>query len=154
MVLHVPIALPGSGKTTWTTRVLKALRVSTDDIRVELSGGEYVHTSERNVEVFGTFHARVSEALHSGYDVIADATNLHYRHREALLHIAQEHTVDVDVHYIVFKNVAEAVARNAQREVQRVPDDAMVRFVGLYEKALRDIVDEPYTYITYIESVS
>lgn len=148
--LYVPIGIPGSGKSTWT-RLLRAAVISTDDIRAEAPGG-YVHSHEANLAVFNTFHERIGHYLSREVDVVADATNLQAKHRRSLLDIAVEQ--DADMHYIVFTNVAQAVLRNARRGgVARVPDEAMLRLVGQYETALKEILMEPYDSLTYIERV-
>lgn len=149
--LYVPIGLPGSGKSTWSRRMLSGTFISTDEIRVELSpSGEYVHNKQINEDVFVIFNARIGVCLGRGDQVIADATNLPRKRRHEVLDVGQRR--DAEIHGIVFTNVAQAVARNAQREgLRRVPDGAMLGFVELYERTLQDIKSEPFTTLTYIE---
>lgn len=149
--LYVPIGIPGSGKTTWSDRVLvsdSVIRISTDDIRDELhSGTDYIEG--RNTEVFDTFHQRIDENL--GYvNVIADATNLNASARAMLVEIALRRRAEV--HYVVFTNLAAAVIRNKRRK-RVVPDAAMINFLAKFEEASRAIPMEPYTTITYIKDM-
>ena len=147
--LHVPIGIPGSGKTTWAAAVLEGpdtVRISTDDIRARLHPDEDF-VSSLNKQVFGEFHDRIRNTLSQGISVIADATNLHNFARATLLEIGGR--TDATVHYIVFTNMSQAIVRNFHRE--RVVEVApMLRLISQYETALRDIPTESYDVITYI----
>lgn len=153
MVLHIPIGLPGSGKSTWTKFYLRgAYHVSSDAIREEMHG-TYHHDTALNPIVFDEFYRRIRSRLTFDGDVVADATNLGAKYRVNLLNIAEE--TGSTVSYIVFTNTVQAIIRNAQRQPpRRVPDDVMAAFVGKYEMALTEIPTEPYHHITYIKDSS
>jgi predicted kinase len=155
-ILHIPIAIPGAGKTTWTRRFLNAEWISSDDIRENMWPGEpYDYT--RNDQVFETYYGDIDIALGQGRNAVADATNLEAFSRKKLYAIAQE--LHADVHIILFTNVEQALARNAARAGNQqgdycVPEDAMLnKMIPRYERALVEIDSEPYTYLTRIESV-
>lgn len=154
--LHIPVALPGAGKTTWAKRVLSyAEWISSDDIRNRLFPGAY--NPENNEKVFKHFHDIIDNCLDAGMDVVADATNLEARARRKLYYLAMAH--DADIHVILFQNVQQALERNAARDGNengtfRVPEEAMLqRMIPRYEQTLSEIDSEPFTYITRIESV-
>ena len=113
-----------------------------------------VYDGSRGAEVWSEWDNRIQVALAHSVDVIADATNLPYRHRATLRSLADQYKADT--HAIVLTNIAQAVNRNMQRRGekqgdQRVPDHAMMGFVSLYERMLRDIQTESYTSVTYVE---
>src|SRR5579875_3853897 len=131
--LILPVALPGAGKTTWTRTLFPDhTRVSSDDIRQELMGDTYDAT--RNEEVWQRWNAGLRDALERGESVIADATNLPRRHRLDCQDLARH--ANASIHAIVFRNVGQAVVRNAARKGaqqghQAVPHAAMINFVML-----------------------
>lgn len=144
--LFVPIGIPGSGKSTWCRRMLDALVVSSDGIRVELFGSlRAAHDvsperkKEHNRLVWDRFYSEVEDLLAAGRDVVADGTNLRDFAREKLRAIA--HRQDAQIHAIVFNNTTQAFRQNKERpEEQWVPDDVMNSFLGQF--------NEEYTYVT------
>lgn len=157
--LILPIGLPGSGKTTWVRAMFPDHRIiSSDDVRQAVSGNGY--DASRNEEVWDIYFLDIAASLADGINVVADATNLTLRNRARTLECVpagpERWGEDVDVHAIVFKNVAQSIVRNAARTgtrngEQRVPNEAMMGFVKLYEESLQDILTEGYDTITYIE---
>jgi len=68
------IGIPGSGKSTWISKVNKNNKymvVSPDDIRRELTGD--VSDQSQNAKVWFETKRRVKEALNNGQDVMLDA---------------------------------------------------------------------------------
>ena len=148
-ILYIPMGLPGCGKSTFASKIMShAVRVSSDDIREQLTGD--ATNQSRNDEVFKQYYHRITLMLSSGRSVYADATNLRDFARRDLRNIAQNRKIET--HLFVFNNIEQAVRRNATRE-RVVPEDVMGRFMYQFEKALVDIQTEPYTSITYIEGV-
>lgn len=131
--------------------------VSSDDIRQAVHGDGY--DASRNEEVWDIYYLDIQALLADGQSVVADATNLTHRHRVRTLEcvgIDGQWSDEAQVHAIVFKNVAQSINRNALRTgirngEQRVPNDAMMGFVKLYEQSLQDILSEGYDTISYIE---
>lgn len=148
--LIIPVGIPGCGKSTWTKRFFEIV-VSSDAIRADLYDGDY--DPSRNSEVFDRFHSLISNHLaFSIFPVVADATNLQASARAKLRILAIRELARI--HYIIFRNVGQAIERNTQRDKRWVvPPDAMLRMVSQYEQMLRDIENEPYDSITYIEKV-
>ena len=151
--LFIPVGLPGAGKSTFiatflTTESAWGRVVSTDDIRVELTGD--INDMSQNEKVFEKFHQRIDEGLSFGVTV-ADATNLKDFARARLFQIAN--FANAETHAIVFTNIGQALTRNRARD-RTVPAEVMEQFVDQYELALRDIPHEPFTSITYIKGLS
>lgn len=112
------------------------------------------YDATRNEEVWAEWNRRIKEYLEFGCGVIADATNLPQRHRHDCRDLAR-HT-GAEIHAIVFRNIGQAITRNAARSgtaqgSQAVPHAAMINFVRLYEQMLVDIETETYDSVTYIE---
>ncbi len=157
--LFILVGIPGCGKSTWAKNFFRnGIIVSSDAIREELTGDPTDQT--RNGEVFDTFHARIRENLRTGHwpagaDVIADSTALDAFARKNLVDLARE--ANVDVHLVVFRNLAQAAYRNERRD-RIVPKDVMRRMVAKYERALQDIEDESllfaYNSVTEIRSLN
>lgn len=142
--LHIPIGIPGCGKSTWARRkrVLSTSPsrystpldvVSSDEIRKEFfvtlkSANDPKVKADANASVFRIFHQRIADMLQRGHDVVADATNLTSDSRRKLRDIASDQ--GAEVHYVFFDNIAQAVEQNRQRDEDAiVPDhvmDAMV----------------------------
>src|SRR6266700_3098288 len=75
--------LPGSGKSTWAKAKMQKRpgqykRVSKDEIRAMLDDGVYSPENEKVVR--DVRNAAILVALHTGFDVIVDDTNLNPRH--------------------------------------------------------------------------
>lgn len=145
--LHIPVGIPGCGKSTFVNRLQPCYVVSTDAIRAEMGD---VNDQSRNDEVFDRYHRLLAKVLGNGYDAYADATNLRDFARARLRQIASE--AGAETHLWVFANLAQAVVRNQQRE-RVVASAVMTRMTSQFEKAEHDILHEPYTSITYIDSV-
>lgn len=158
--LILPIGLPGAGKSTWCRAMFPEHRyIASDDIRQSITGG--IYDGSRNPEVWDVYYHDIEVSLHANLNVVADATNLTHRNRERTMSCMTGLRLDASwIHAIVFKNVAQAITRNAVREPggkdvphgsQRVPDETMMGMVKLYEESLQDILSEGYDSITYIE---
>lgn len=153
--LIIPVGIPGCGKST-LANTLGAVTISSDLIRRDMHGGEYVHDNDENEEVFRRYHEKLRLNLGEGHPthVFADATNLQPFAREKLREIAVETLAET--HVFFFKNSSEAIVRNEARDIRtshKVPHDAMLRMLQQYERALVDVPHEFYYSVTYIESV-
>lgn len=155
--LYIPVGIPGCGKSTlaeifcphYTQHI-----VSTDQIRermVVTGDLESVNDMSRNNEVFERYHNDIEFYLHRCDNVFADATNLRDFARKELREISERY--NVETHVIVFNNLLEAIERNKNRD-RVVPTDVINKMLEYFEVALRDIPQEGYTSITYIESMS
>lgn len=154
--LYIPVGIPGCGKpgcgkSTLSKNILGAtLTHSTDAIRERVTSD--INDQSQNKDVFEIFHREIGEALASGRNSIADATNLRRFARTRLRFIAEEH--NAETHVIVFTNIAQAVARNLARTERIVPADVMIRMIDQYHQAIEDLRDEAYDSVTYIENVA
>lgn len=153
--LYITVGIPGCGKSTWAEYYLagsgRTAIVSSDDIRLELS---HHYDQTRNAEVFDTFHARIRDYLAHDVDVVADATHLTRRSRDATAMCARKQD---KVHVVFFKNSLQALMRNQQRgtpENGLVPSDVMMyKMLPRYEETCRDLVQEKYDSVTEIRGV-
>jgi predicted kinase len=145
--LLIPVGIPGCGKSHWAEAIGTAV-VSTDMIREYLTGD--VNDQSQNDRVFENFYAAIEKGLLLG-NVYADATNLGGMARAELRLIAQR--TDATTHLILFRNLEQAIRRNAERE-RVVPSDVMMRMIEKYERAVTAIQrHERYDYITEVSSV-
>lgn len=155
--LFIPVGIPGCGKTTLATSVLRhngLLTISTDDIRAEyVKAGklESVNDMSMNKAVFAKFYKRIEDKLLDYNDVFADATNLRASDRKKLKQIADR--VGAETHVFVFTNLMAAILGNKKRD-RTVPADVMVKMLENYERSLREIPTEGYATVTYIESMA
>lgn len=153
--------VPGSGKSTWARTFfdLKYTNVSADDVRVREFGSleaAYLGDLQANNErVFEIVHRNIRDSLTHGVDVLADATHLTRKARHEIRALAHD-LYSVRTHLVVFKNVQQALARNARRiGMTRVPDPVQERMVIGYRDLLADLDDGErglYTSVTMIES--
>lgn len=144
--LYIPVGIPGCGKSTWAEKSGHAV-VSSDSIRERYLSD--VNNQSANDYVFRLYHRDLAWLLAEGDPVVADATNLRDFARRKLRNLAD--IMGAETHLVLFRNPAEAVQRNLARE-RVVPQDAMERMLGQYERALRDIPTEGYTTVTEIGS--
>lgn len=148
--LIVLMGVPGSGKTTWASRMFAggADYVSSDHIRHELFG-ELVQ--DQNDLVFGLFHYRILRALQRGHTVVADSTALDKTARLKLIDIADYAKASVQL--VWFADWKEAVARNKERQgSKRVPADVMERMVNKHTLSELQVPTEPFDSVTIIQS--
>ena len=136
-VLHIPVAIPGAGKSH-LVNVMGA-------IRLWLTKDE--SNQDRNGDVFKHFHENIGLWLRAGHNVYADATNL--TGRSDLRKIAEAE--NAQTHLILFKNIRQALSRNAQRE-RVVPEEVMLHMLEKYERALMDINHESYDFVTEVSA--
>ena len=148
------VGLPGSGKST----IAKSMTEIKDDC-VVLSSDELRKTfkdkcepKSLNYHTFRHMNKTTVELLKQGTSVIYDATNLTRRDRKQLLKELKKNKVeDIIVTALVIETPTDICAkRNREREVDRVPDDVMTRYI---EKYTPPILDEDFTYIVYMKGV-
>lgn len=166
-VLHIPVGIPGCGKSSFGTLVGADIIVSSDAIR-EATGDVYDQT--KNAQVFKQFHREIERGLMNAHSVFADATSLNRFARFNLKqivdrvnvfanqaghagHHAHGYPFPVTTHVILFRNLEQAIRRNSQRE-RVVPGDAMLHMIEKYEQTITEIYDEGWDHITEITKVS
>lgn len=150
--LIVLAGIPGSGKSTWARQFLdlKYRIISSDEIRKGLAGSLRTAHSE-GIKPWDEFYRQIEVALNHSVDVVADATFLTRRHRQEALTVGQR--CFAKTHLIVFKNLLQAIERNAARdEDDRVPKEVMDDMTTLYYNTLHDIDAEPWNSVTKVES--
>lgn len=137
--LYVMVGLPGAGKTTYArTRLRHAVRVSMDDLRLMLHGGQYdakyepfVHEAAR--QLLDGLCARANAA---GFDVVFDATNVTRAYRAECVRRARRFGLepvcvycDVALETVLVRNAARAAA---------VPEHVVRRFHAQLEPPAPD----------------
>ena len=119
VMLMATRGLPGSGKTTWakerlSTDMLRAARVSRDDLRRSLHGGLVgAGWAERQVTI--AQHAAVAELLRAGVDVICDDTNLQARVVRGFADLARDCGADFAVQDFTDVPLDVCISRDAGR---------------------------------------
>ncbi|GAA0102560.1 hypothetical protein UT300012_32750 [Paraclostridium bifermentans] len=112
--LYYLVGLPGSGKSTYAKELenkINAVRLSSDDLRVELYGN--INNQDNNTELFQEMNRRTKLALKSGRNVIYDATNINSKKRKGFL---SQLPNDINKTCIYFAERKDAcVARDLQR---------------------------------------
>lgn len=151
-ILFIPVAIPGAGKSTLAKGLEPVTIESTDYVRTKLRK----EPASVDPEIFETYHRWIGMALENRESVYADATNLRAFARLDLSKIASRH--GAKTHLILFRNVSQAIARNAQRTgtepgTMPVPPDAMLKMIEQYERALVDIASEHYDFVTEVSRV-
>lgn len=158
--LYIPVGIPGSGKSTWTERMLEACVISSDQIRKELFGSlraahdvDDIQKKINNDRVWGEYYTRIERTLPND-NVIADATHLRAFARARLTDIAER--VNAMTHVIIFNNPEQALKRNKERlEDANVPDQVMEVFCRQLRDAIFDIEEkESYATITRIQCLN
>ncbi|MCR5185257.1 MAG: ATP-binding protein, partial [Bacilli bacterium] len=119
-------AFPASGKTTWAKEYQKnhenTLILNSDDIRMELTGGDY-HDRSKQKEVWELFEKRIHEyGQIDGVTVILDALNDVNEVRLKYLKTTPEYDKKV---LVLFPSTLErSMEFNSKRpECAKVPDD-------------------------------
>src|SRR5690606_19880034 len=136
--LLVLVGLPGSGKSTLARRWVDAdlarrARVSRDDLRMMMHGRLAWEQRWQEGQVTVAQHAAAAALLGDGISVVADATNLTARHREALAELARAAGARVVVQ-VVDTPVAECITRDAARPPgRRVGADVIRRLARAAE---------------------
>lgn len=151
IVLHIPVGIPGCGKSSFVNAINCPYVVSTDAIRERIAGD--ANDQSRNGDVFTEYYDSIQANLMAcrPYEsVFADATNLEASSRAMLRTIAG--VARARTHLILFRNPAQAITRNAQRE-RVVPDDVMLKMIEKYERAVVEIASESYDYVTEVSAV-
>jgi len=86
--LYIMIGIPGSGKSTYAKYAImndNTIHISRDGIRFALlSDTDNYFAKEK--QVYKEFIKQINENLKEGYNVIADATHLNRKSRNALFH--------------------------------------------------------------------
>jgi len=135
---YVLVGLPGSGKTTYARRLLNAIRVSLDDLRLMMSGRTYDERFEPAVAAAGNavLRAVLASASAWGMDVVFDATNVSRAWRARSLEAASGQAV-VPV-AVLFRCPLEVALRRNRRRRFPVPDEVIRRFAESLEEPTRE----------------
>lgn len=115
------VGISGSGKSTFAHGLKTSLNaevVSTDDIRLELTGN--AEDQAQNGRVFATARKRVSDLLAQGKNVVIDATSLSAKDRKDWVKIGKDNNAEITA-YVVKVSVDKAKKQNASRE-RKVPE--------------------------------
>lgn len=130
--MTIMVGIPGSGKSTLSSRMRNATVVSSDEIRAEVTGDPTMQDQSKNTLVFKIFAQKIRAALRRGEHVIVDSTAVTRQAHELLLDIAKEANLKPTI--VVFTNTEQARERNQNRD-RVVPDHVMDRM----EENLKDI---------------
>ena len=151
--LIVNIGIPGSGKSTFSNKVVKkygdkVVVVSTDEIRKELL--KDVNDQSKNDMIFKIAEDRIIEALKQGKLVIFDAINIRTKFRNMSLAriyntLKRENNIKIDVHYKIFKADVDESYKRIQEQLKRgeeradISYDLLKTMYGWYQESIKDI---------------
>lgn len=130
--LFMMIGISGSGKSTYAQKVADeyvAKIVSSDAIRKEIFGDENVQ--DHNDIIFQTYNSDIATCLRSGYDVIADATNLTYKSRKATFNAIK----DIDCRVVALIQctpLKDCLDMNSERE-RTVPNNVIIKQIKCFQ---------------------
>lgn len=109
--------LPASGKSTFAKQLVGKdpktwKRINKDDIRSMLFGDNYVYSMDLEQSVLSARDSMLKSFLQSGFNVVIDDTNLHYKHPKRVAEIAslfgaayQEKHFDVDLNECIRRDI-------------------------------------------------
>jgi len=117
--LLILVGLPGSGKSTLARQWVDAdpahrARVARDDLRMMLHGRLAWEQRWQEDQVTVAQHAAIAALLAAGVSVVADATHLRRRHRQALEELARAAGARVVIQ-VVNTPTEECIIRDATR---------------------------------------
>lgn len=125
------VGLPASGKSTIAEKLaveLPATIESSDKIRIEMFGSEYVYNSQDNTKVFGKLHHNIIDRLNNGENVIYDATNIKMKTRMKMIDILNRAGVDCKkVCYYVAKPIEQCLSDNGNSDRKYVKEEDLLK---------------------------
>ena len=128
------VGLPGSGKSDVAKELslkYKAEIMSSDQMRIDLFGPEYVYNYKDNKVVYNTLHKQILEKLQAGKNIIYDATNIKMFKRIKFL----ERLVNISckkVCYYVAKPIMQCIKDSMTKEDGYIRTDSLMNmYYGL-----------------------
>ena len=150
--LVILAGIPGCGKSTYADSFFRWKGysiVSSDEIR-RRHAGSVKDAFEVGYTPWDEFYERIDNQLRMGVDTVADATFLTVKHRTRAREVAEKW--DADTHFVMFKNVIDALERNKTRpDDARLSEEVLEGMMGLYWDTLARLPQEWYTTLTTIE---
>ena len=147
--LYIMIGIPGSGKSTYAKYAImndNTIHISRDGIRFAfLSDTDNYFAKEK--QVYKEFIRQINENLKEGYNVIADATHLNRKSRNALFHNLHIDRTKVTVIGVYMNTPLETcLERNETRKGGRtfVPPHEVH---NMYLRTEPPTYNEPFDYI-------
>lgn len=140
-ILYVLCGIPGSGKTHWANNFLKThpkvQYVSRDVIRFRLleTNDDYFAKEKK---VFDIFSTQITTLLHSGQDVIADATHISVPSRAKLVNSIVNRGLtleDFSIKFIFMNTPLDKCMKNNESRTERehVPKSVLRRMWYQFE---------------------
>lgn len=140
--LYYLVGLPASGKTTYAKKLEKllgAIRLSSDDLRMELFGD--VNCQDRNAELFEEMNKRAKLALKSGKIVVYDATNINSKKRINFINQLPKNISKTCVYFAEDRNSIDIFDMNRDKTVGYEVIERMYRTlqIPMYHEGWNDI---------------
>jgi len=133
------IGLPASGKSTYARSKASdnVIVLSSDEIREQLSNGEY--NKKINRQVFSTMNNLTIKYLNENKDVIYDATNLNNKDRKGILNRIKLETHNIHSKAVFFDvDFDTCLKRNDVRTENKVPYQYMLFYRNKIQKPTKD----------------
>ena len=129
MKIVITVGLPGSGKSTYLTR-LGVNAISSDEIRRLLADDPTDQTI--HAQVFATIRYLIRQRIHAGRKVTyVDATHLKRWERRPYVKLARKYGCTLEA--LFFDVPVEVCIRRNKRRARVVPEAAIRRMAGLLE---------------------
>ncbi len=122
------VGLPASGKSIIAEKLaveLPATIESSDKIRIEMFGKDYIYNSSDSSKVFGKLHYNIISKLSNGENVIYDATNIKMKTRMKMIDTLHKSGIDCKkVCYYIAKPIEQCLKdnENSDRQYEKVED--------------------------------
>lgn len=135
--LRLTRGLPGSGKSTWARKFVKAnpgtVRLNRDDFRLMLFGLPVLSGEQEDIVTVAQ-HGAVTSALKAGHDVIVDDTNFYNPGVKKLMNIAAKANATVIFHDFTDVPIEECIRRDADRDA--MVGEGVIR--KMYNRYMKD----------------
>jgi len=132
--------IPGCGKSTWSTKFIYEnagwVRVNRDDIRGQLYGESYKHTSSAEKKVLTERNRQIEEALKANLNVIVDETFCNINTSRKMEDFFKERNTPFEYKTFTDVTLEQCIARDALRTGRAHVGERVIRIMNKNLKEL------------------